>query len=223
MNVPRRERQFPGRLIVFEGVDGSGKSTQLAALGRALMARGLPVVTSREPGGTPVGEAIRNVVLDKSFSGMSARTELLLYLASRVEHVEQVIRPALEQGSIVLCDRFSDATLAYQAYGRGLPVEDVSALVAFGSCGVAADLVILLDLSAEDGLARVRQRRADNRLDREAIAFHRRVRDGYLALAARSPHRFRVLDARRPVDELHLAISEAVDPLCAAVVSGSQR
>ncbi len=223
MNVPRRERQFPGRLIVFEGVDGSGKSTQLAALGRALVARGLRVVTSREPGGTPVGEAIRNVVLDKTFSDMSARTELLLYLASRVEHVEQVIRPALEQGSIVLCDRFSDATLAYQAYGRGLPVEDVSALVAFGACGVAADLVILLDLSAEDGLARVRQRRADNRLDREAIAFHRRVRDGYLALAARSPHRFRVLDARRPVDELHLAIVEAVDPMCAAVTSGSRQ
>jgi dTMP kinase len=224
MNVPRRERaQFPGRFIAFEGVDGSGKSTQLAALGRALAARGLPVVTTREPGGTPVGEAIRNVVLDNAFSEMSPRTELLLYLASRVEHVEQVIRPALEQGAIVLCDRFSDATLAYQAYGRGLPVEDVSALVAVGSCGVEADVVILLDLSAEDGLARVRRRRADNRLDREAIAFHRRVRDGYLALAARAPHRFKVLDAGRPVDELHLAIVEAVDPVCAAVTSGSRR
>ncbi len=223
MRIPRREHApFPGRFISFEGVDGSGKSTQLAALGRVLVARGLPVVTTREPGGTPVGEAIRNVVLDKSFSGMSAPTELLLYLASRTEHVEQVIRPALEHGSVVLCDRFSEATLAYQAYGRGIPIEDVSALVAFGSCGVEADLVILLDLPAEDGLARVRERRADNRLDREALAFHQRVRDGYLALAAQAPHRFRTFDARRSVDELHLAILGAVEPICAGSALGSR-
>jgi dTMP kinase len=213
---------FPGRFISFEGVDGSGKSTQLAALSRALIARGLPVVTTREPGGTPVGEAIRRVVLSAEFSGMSARTELLLYLASRAEHVELVIRPALTRGSVVLCDRFSEATLAYQAFGRGLPIDDVRALVGFGACGVEPDLVILLDLSVEDGLARVKERRADDRIDREAVAFHQRVRDGYLALAAQAPHRFKILDARRPLEDLHRAIVEIVEPLCAGAASGSR-
>lgn len=220
--TPPSHAAFPGRFISFEGLDGSGKSTQLAALSRVLIARGLPVLTTREPGGTPVGEAIRRVVLNTEFSGMSARTELLLYLASRVEHVEQVIRPALTRGSVVLCDRFSEATLAYQAFGRGLPIDDVRALVEFGACGVEPDLVILLDLPVEDGLARVRERRADNRIDREAVAFHQRVRDGYLALAAQAPHRFKVCDARRPVEDLHRAIVATVEPLCAGAASGSR-
>jgi dTMP kinase len=210
---------LPGRFITFEGIDGSGKSTQLAALARALSGRGLPVVTTREPGGTPVGDAIRSVVLDGRFSGMSARAELLLYLASRAEHVDKVIRPALAQGSLVLCDRFSEATLAYQSYGRGLPIEDVAPLVAFGSCGLSPDLVVLLDLPAEDGLARVRERRTEDRLDREAVAFHRRVRDGYLALASQAPDRFTIFDARRGIDELHRSILDAVEPLCVSVAS----
>jgi dTMP kinase len=213
---------FPGRFITFEGIDGSGKSTQLAALGRALLARGLPVVTTREPGGTPVGDAIRSVVLDRAFSGLSGRAELLLYLASRVEHVDKVIRPSLVQGSLVLCDRFSEATLAYQAYGRRIPMEEVAPLVAFGACGVTPDLVVLLDLPAEEGLSRVKQRQTANRLDREAIEFHQRVRDGYLTLAAQTPHRFKVLDARLPVDELERAILRTVEPLCAGVASESR-
>ena len=213
---------FPGRFITFEGIDGSGKSTQLAALARVLIARGLPVVTTREPGGTPVGDAIRNVVLEAAIPGMSARAELLLYLASRVEHVERLIRPALAQGSLVLCDRFSEATLAYQSYGRGIPMEEIASLVAFGARGVEPDLVVLLDLPAEDGLARVRERRAANRLDREALAFHQRVRDGYLALAAQAPRRFKIFDARLSVAALQRAILEAVEPLCAVVTSGSR-
>ncbi|MEW6681690.1 MAG: dTMP kinase [Nitrospirota bacterium] len=213
---------FPGRFITFEGIDGSGKSTQLAALARVLNARGLSVVTTREPGGTPVGDAIRSVVLEGAFSGMSARAELLLYLASRVEHVERMILPALERGSLVLCDRFSEATLAYQAYGRGIPVEEIAPLLAFAARGLEPDLVVLLDLPAEDGLARVQERRSANRLDREALAFHQRVRDGYLALAAKTPRRFKIFDARLSVDALQGAILEAVEPLCAGVASGSR-
>jgi dTMP kinase len=214
--------RFPGRFITFEGVDGSGKSTQLAALASALTARGIPVVTTREPGGTPLGEAIRRVVLDQSFAGMSARAELLLYLASRAEHVDRVIRPALERGALVLCDRFTEATLAYQAYGRGLPIEDVTALTRFAAADIEPDLVVLLDLPVEDGLARVRERRGLNRLDRETVAFHGRVRDGYLALAESAPDRFRIFDARRPVNELHAGIAAAVEPLCGVTASGGR-
>jgi len=186
-----------------------------------LIARGLPVLTTREPGGTPVGDAIRSVVLDGA-SGMSARAELLLYLASRVEHVDRVILPALEHGSLVLCDRFSEATLAYQSYGRGLPMEEIAPLVAFGARGLEPDLVVLLDLPAEDGLARVRERRAANRLDREALAFHQRVREGYLALASQAPRRYRIFDAGLSVGTLQRAILETVEPLCAGVASGSR-
>jgi len=212
----------PGRFITFEGIDGSGKSTQIAELARVLIARGLPVVTTREPGGTPVGDAIRSVVLEGALPGMSARAELLLYLASRVEHVERVILPALAQGSLVLCDRFTEATLAYQAYGRGLPMEEIAPLVAFAARDLQPHLVVLLDLPAADGLARVHQRRAANRLDREALAFHQRVRDGYLALAAQAPERFRIFDAGLPIETLQRAILEAVEPLCADVAPGTR-
>lgn len=223
MSLPRREHTpLPGRLITFEGVDGSGKSTQLAALAATLATRGVPVVATREPGGTPLGEAIRSVVLDGAFTGMSARAELLLYLASRAEHVDRVILPALEQGSLVLCDRFSEATLAYQAYGRGLPIDEVEPLVSFAARGLEPDAIVLLDLPPEEGLSRVEERRAVNRLDREAVAFHQRVREGYLALAARAPDRFKVFDGRRSVEELRRAIWDAIEPLCAAILSGSR-
>jgi dTMP kinase len=213
---------YPGRFITFEGVDGSGKSTQLAALAATLTDRGVPVVTTREPGGTPLGEAVRGVVLDQTFAGMSARAELLLYLASRAEHVDRVIRPALERGALVVCDRFTEATLAYQAYGRGLALDEVTALTRFAVGGVEPDLVVLLDVPVEDGLARVRERRDLNRLDREAVAFHRRVRDGYLALATAAPHRFTIVDARKSLDEVRRTIWAAVEPLCAAAASGSR-
>jgi dTMP kinase len=219
---PSAPPRFTGRFITFEGVDGSGKSTQLAALASALTTRGIPVVTTREPGGTPLGEAIRRVVLDQSFSGMSARAELLLYLASRAEHVDRVIRPALERGALVLCDRFTEATLAYQAYGRGLSLSDVTGLTRFAAADIEPDLVVLLDLPVEDGLARVRERRGLNRLDQETVAFHGRVRDGYLALAESAPNRFKVFDARRPVTDLHASIVAAVEPLCGVTAPGGR-
>jgi dTMP kinase len=220
---PRSARDLPGRFITFEGVEGSGKSTQLAALGRALVERGLSVVTTREPGGTTLGEAVRQLVLDPRFTGMSARAELLLYGASRAEHVERVILPALASGAIVLCDRFSEATLAYQAYGRGLPVDEIEAVVALATGGLCADLVLLLDLPVEEGLRRVGRRALTNRLDLEPTVFHQRVRDGYLALAARDPTRIRLLDAGRPVEEVQRAILDAVEPLCQRVPTRSAR
>jgi dTMP kinase len=215
-------KTLSGRLISFEGVDGSGKSTQLAALAATLTDRGIPVVTTREPGGTPLGEAIRGVVLDHAFVGMSARAELLLYLASRAEHVDRVIRPALERGALVLCDRFTEATLAYQAYGRGLPLDEVSTMTRFAAGGVEPDLVVLLDIPVEDGLLRVRERRDPNRLDGETVAFHRRVRDGYLALAAAEPRRFAIVDSRESLDDVRRAIWAAVEPMCAAAGSGGR-
>ena len=220
---PRSARNLPGRFITFEGVEGSGKSTQLAALGRALVERGLSVVTTREPGGTTLGEAVRQLVLDPRFTGMSARAELLLYGASRAEHVERVILPALESGAIVLCDRFSEATLAYQAYGRGLPVDEIEAVVALATGGLCADLVLLLDLPVEEGLRRVGRRALTNRLDLEPAVFHQRVRDGYLALAARDPSRIRLLDAGRSVEEVQRAILDAVQPLVQRVPTRSAR
>jgi len=209
-------RELPGRLITFEGIEGSGKTTQLDALTRSLTALGVPIVSTREPGGTPLGEAVRRLVLDTAFSGMSARAELLLYLASRAEHVDRVILPALESGTIVLCDRFSEATLAYQGFGRGLESDYIESLVSFSACDLRADLVVLLDLPIEEGLRRIGGRLSMNRVDRETATFHQRVRDGYLALAAREPERIVVLDACRPPDDIHRAIMERVLPLCQA-------
>ena len=216
-------RERPGRFITFEGVEGSGKSTQLAALGRALAERGVSVVTTREPGGTPIGEAVRQLVLDPRFTGMSSRAELLLYGASRAEHVEHVILPALESGVIVLCDRFSEATVAYQAYGRGLPIGEVEAMIALATGGLRPDVVLLLDLPVDEGLRRVGRRALTNRLDLEPAGFHQRVRDGYLALAAREPNRIRLFDAGRPVEEVQRAILAVVEPLCQRVPTRSAR
>jgi dTMP kinase len=161
--------------------------------------------------------------LDTAFSGMSARTELLLYTASRAEHVAHVIRPALASGAIILCDRFSEATIAYQAYGRALALDDVEAVIEFATGGLRPDLVLLLDLPVEEGLARVGRRASANRLDLEAVAFHQRVRDGYLALAARDTERIRVFDARLPVEDLHHLILNAVAPICQTVAAESAR
>lgn len=219
----RSGRDLPGRLITFDGIEGSGKSTQLAALSRALTAKGWSVVSTREPGGSPLGEGVRRLVLDPAFAGMSARAELWLYLAARADHVERVILPALASGAIVLCDRFSEATIAYQGCGRGLPLDEVETAVELAAGGLRPDLVVLLDLPVEEGLRRVGERRLTNRLDLESTAFHQRVRDGYLALATREPDRIRVFDARRPLEELQRAILAAVEPVCRSVVAGSAR
>jgi dTMP kinase len=189
----------PGRLIAFEGVEGAGKSTQLELLRRQLEGRGREVVVTREPGGTPVGERVRALLLDPEVE-IYPRTEALLFAAARAELVERVIRPALERGAVVLCDRYLDSSLAYQGGARGLgrgPVEEVNRLA---TGGLLPDLVVLLDLDPADGL---RRRQGDrDRIEAQDLDFHRRVREAFRALAAADPNRFAVVDGAAPVREV---------------------
>ncbi len=188
--------------ITFEGIEGSGKSTQIRLLHKALLADGHQVVLTREPGGCPVADRIRAVLLDAANREMAPMTELMLYAAARAQHLTEVVRPALQAGKIVLCDRFSDATRAYQAFGRGLNRETVELLnrLACGDC--APDLTVLLDCDTKTGLGRARSRIEANstgpreeRFELESLSFHQRVRDGYLKLAADEPERFVVVEA----------------------------
>lgn len=180
--------------ITFEGPDGSGKSTQLAMLVDDLRTRGYRVFHTREPGGTPIGDQIRAIVHDLKNQGMHPHTEILLYAASRAQLVAQEIRPRLAAGQIVVCDRYADSTLAYQGYGRGLDLPTLRTILAFATGGLQPDLTIYLDITAEEGLRRRQQAAQDgaewNRLDAESLAFHRRVREGYLALIAEAPERW---------------------------------
>jgi len=190
-----------GVFITFEGVEGCGKSTQLALLANRLTSAGTPVRVLREPGGTTPGEAIREILLDPLHAGLDDRAELLLYEASRAELVAEVIAPALEAGEVVLCDRFSDSTTAYQGYARGLPLDDVERLNAFATGDVVPDLTVVLDLDPALGLERATGSGAD-RLESESVEFHRRVREGFLAIARAAPHRVVVIDAEGPREEI---------------------
>jgi dTMP kinase len=207
----------PGRLIAFEGVEGSGKSTQLELLRQALEGRGGPpvsrpreVVVTREPGGTPAGERVRALLLDPGVE-LHPRAEALLFAAARAQLVSEVIRPALERGAVVLCDRYLDSSLAYQGGARGLgrgPVEEVNR---FATGGLLPDLVVLLDLDPADGLAR--RARDPDRIEAQDLGFHRRVREAFRELAAADPKRFAVVDAAAPVAEVAARVQAAVLPL----------
>lgn len=193
----------PGLLITFEGIEGSGKSTHLRLLGRALRDAGRDVVETREPGGTALGQALRDVLLAPSSTPPEPLAELLLYCADRAQHAAEVIRPALAAGRIVLCDRFSDSTIAYQGYGRGLDLDTVRALDARARGGLEPDLTFLLDCSPAAGLARVHKRSGTgDRFEQEALAFHEAVRRGFHALAAAAPARYRVIDSTPPAAEV---------------------
>ena len=188
-----------GRFVTFEGPEGAGKTTQIARLETALRERGHAVLRTREPGGDPVGERVRELLLHVGGAGLSAEAELLLFEAARAQNVSGLVRPALDAGHIVLCDRFTDSTLAYQGYGRGLSLDFIREANAFATGGLTPDRTILLDLPPADGLSR--QTRAEqNRLDRESLPFHERVRAGFLAVAAREPGRIVIVDAARPAD-----------------------
>ncbi|MCG3116045.1 MAG: dTMP kinase [Candidatus Manganitrophus sp. SA1] len=200
-----------GHFITFEGVEGSGKTTQMAILGHALETRGYPVVRTREPGGTKIGDAIRALILDSKNQMMDAKTEFLLYLASRAQHLKEVILPALSEGKIILCDRFADATYAYQGYGRGLSKREIELIGRFVTGGLSPDLTLLLDIDVKKGLARLKGREEINRLDQEALQFHEAVRKGYLNLAKRNPRRIRVIRTDAGVEEIAKKIKEAVD------------
>jgi dTMP kinase len=188
-----------GLLITFEGLDGSGKTTQLRLLAQRLRAAGRGVVETAEPGGSRVGLAIRRILLEAAGVELSARAELLLYCASRAQNVEEVIRPALGAGGIVLSDRFTDSTLVYQGAARGVGVEIVEQLDAIATGGLKPDLTLLLDLDPGASLSRAVER---NRMEREDLEFHRRVAAAYRELAAREPGRIRMVDASLPVAEV---------------------
>ncbi|MCJ7676142.1 MAG: dTMP kinase [Anaerolineales bacterium] len=197
--------------VTLEGPDGGGKSTQASRLVDYLQGRGLNVLLTREPGGTLIGDQIRRTLMDLGNTGMHPRTEILLFSASRAQIVHQVIRPHLESGGIVVCDRFYDSTLAYQGYGHGLDLQALQAITAFATGGLRPDLTLLLDLPAEDGLRRRKRGGQWNRLDAYDLAFHQRVRQGYFALADAEPERWVRVDATQPLDAVHAAIRDAVD------------
>ena len=196
-----------GFFIAFEGGEGAGKSTQEARLTAALAERGFEVVRTREPGGTPAGERIRDVLLSPEYEGLDPRAEALLFAAARGEHVARVIRPALESGAVVICDRYLDSSVAYQGYGRNLGPDAVRDLSLWASRGLLPDLTVLLDIDPVVGMGRFAER---DRMEAEPLAWHQTVREGFLALAAREPDRYLVLDAAVDADALAARILERV-------------
>ena len=202
------------RFITFEGGEGCGKSTVLKAIKERLESEGVSVVLTREPGGTPIAEQIRNVILDKGNTAMDGRTEALLYAASRRQHLVEKIWPALQAGKTVLCDRYLDSSLAYQGGARGLGIDEVLSINLFATEGTYPDLTLLFDLEPEQGLARIaaNQNREVNRLDLEKLDFHHQVRNNFLALAKRYPDRYVIIDASQPladvIEDAYKAIKE---------------
>jgi len=197
--------------ITFEGLDGSGKTTQLALLAAYLQEQGIPHLCTREPGGTDIGDQIRACLHDVANTAMSPVTEILLYSASRAQHVAEVIRPALAEGKIVLCDRFADSTLAYQGYGRGLDLEALTYITRFATGGLRPDLTLLFDLDPQSGLHRRSSHGEEmNRMDLQADAFYRRVREGYEALVRAEPERWVVIAADRPADAIQADVRRVV-------------
>ncbi len=208
-----------GKFITFEGLDGCGKSTQAEKLAAALRARGLSVVVTREPGGTPTAEKIRQLLLDTKTDGLAPMAELALMFASRAQHIQEIIAPALSAGQIVLCDRFTDSTEAYQGGGRKLGTEPVLELHRILCGNLQPDLTILMDTDAAMSVERARRRnqargkknaRDENRFEQESAAFFERVHQAYLAIAKREPARVVIADARGTPDETHLRIMEFV-------------
>lgn len=200
-----------GKFITFEGPDGSGKTTQMALLGDFLRQQGFSLILTREPGGTPIGDQIRSVLMALKNQEMQPRTEILLFQASRAQLVEQVILPNLAQGAVVLCDRYADSTLAYQGYGyRCFTLEQLRPLIAFATGGLTPDLTLLLDVEVEVGLRR-RMKKGDwNRLDAYDLPFHQRVRQGYLEMALAEPQRWVVIDAGQSPEKVQAEIRRVV-------------
>ena len=204
--------------LTIEGIEGAGKSTFLGLLEAELVKRGVDFLRTREPGGCALGRQIRPLLLDAS-QKVSDRAELFLFLADRAQHVADTIRPALERGQWVICDRYADSTIAYQGYGRGMDPEELQKLNDYATDGLWPDITFLLDLPAEVGLGRALARngregltQSEGRFEAEALAFHQRIRDGFLARAARWPQRFRVLDAAQTPDAIVAQAMKHIEP-----------
>ena len=202
--MPSHQR---GYFIAFEGGEGAGKSTQEALLAQSLLEAGHAVVRTREPGGTPAAEQIRHIVLSPEFEGLDPRAEALLFAAARGEHVARIVRPAIERGYVVICDRYLDSSVAYQGYGRDLGPEHVRALSLWATHDLVPDLTIVLDVSPEVGLSRLSN---PDRLEAEPLAYHETVRAAFLTIAAQDPGRYLVLDALGEVETIAAAILERV-------------
>ncbi len=196
--------------ITLEGPEGSGKSSQIPALAKYLREQGYDVLCTREPGGTSIGDQIRQVLTSMDNPELLPRTEILLFLAARAQLVEQVIKPALAEGKVVLCDRYGDSTLAYQGYGHGLDLDILRAMLNFATEGLKPDLTLLLDLDIKTGLARKKSIDEWNRLDAYEISFHERVRAGYHCLASEEPERWQTVDAALPKKQVQILLREIV-------------
>lgn len=205
--------------VTLEGIEGSGKSTLQRSLQEALSERGLSVVCTREPGATTLGAKIRSLLLEQTDDPICSQAELLLFSADRAEHVEKVLRPSLDAGSLVLCDRYIHSTIAYQGYGRGIELESLRAPIEFASNGLLPDVVLLLDLDPSIGLGRAKSRAAGQnpdaesewtRFEEEELAFHSRVRQGFLELAEANKRMFHILDASLPPEELKKVALERI-------------
>lgn len=199
--------------ITFEGGEGAGKSTAIKRIVEKLTSEGYEIVLTREPGGTPIAEEIRNVILDKKNTAMDPRTEALLYAASRRQHLVEKVIPALKEGKLVLCDRFLDSSLAYQGGARGIGIDTVYNMNLFATEGMLPDLTILFDIKPEDGLARIaaNSQREVNRLDVEKLTFHNKVRDSFHELAKKFPERFVIVDASKGPDEVFADAYKAIE------------
>ena len=216
-STPKRPRR-KGLFITFEGIEGSGKSTQAQALAGYLRAQGFEVVETREPGGTPVAEHIREVFLRptrelRSVDPLIPECEVALILAARSQHVADRLLPALEQGAVVVCDRFSDSTLAYQGFGRELPLRELRSLTRWAAKGLTPDATFLFDLPVSQGLRRRLNSTDVNRLDHETAAFHQRVRKGFLSLARQAPRRIHTINARRSTQAIARQLITLINPL----------
>ncbi|MDH3887451.1 MAG: dTMP kinase [Gammaproteobacteria bacterium] len=196
-----------GSFITVEGIEGVGKTTNIDFIHQQLLSAGKEVVLTREPGGTPLGEAVRGLLLDPAYTGMDSTCELQLMFAARAEHLAKVVWPALEQGQWVLCDRFTDATYAYQGGGRGIDSSVIAKLETLVQGDFRPDLTLLLDVPVEIGLARASERGAMDRFEQEKVSFFERVRRNYLEMAENDPGRYRVVDASLPLDEVQKQIA----------------
>jgi len=209
-----------GLFITFEGIEGSGKTTQIARTGDYLDNKKIPYIVTEEPGGTGLGSELRQILLDKTSLNIAEKAELLLFAADRAQHIEEVIHPAMKEGKVVLCDRFSDATIAYQGFGRGVDVDFIRRVNDFSSQSLKPDLTLLFDVPVSTGLERIKDRISptgkaslEDRFEREKAEFHRKIREGYLSLLHDEPDRIRLIDGSRDVGDVAKEVCRLVTEL----------